>query len=312
MALTDRQIKAAQPTDKQYKLYDSEGLLLLVHPNGSKYWRLKYRYDGKEKMLALGIYPKITLSEARKKKNEAKLLLEKGINPFNAKVSNNEISNEYFVNYFEQWLETKKNSVSLAYVRRTRQRFNKSVFPVIGNMSVKTITSKDILAIAKNCEQRGALYTGKSVISIISQIYRWMIIHGVVEHDPANRMAEAVQSYKPKNNPYLLEKELPEFLHKLHNYQGYIVAKIAAKFLLLTMVRTSEMRFATWNEFDFVKAEWRIPDVRMKMERPHIVPLSTQVIELLEQLKPFSGGLGYVFPSSTGQNKPFSDRKSVV
>ncbi len=307
MALTDREIKAAEPREKQYKLYDSEGLLLIVHPNGSKYWRLKYRYGAKEKMLALGVYPKVKLSEARKKRNEARLLIDDGIDPSTRKSKARADKDHTFERYFKDWMETRIELLTPAVTKRTYQRFYKSVIPIIGSMNVDDVTPRDIITIGKNCENRGALYTGKSIISLISKMYRWMIIHGITETDPAYRMTEAVKSYKVQNNPYLKENELPEFLKKLNGYSGYHVAKLATYFLLLTMVRTSEMRFSTWNEFDIDKAEWRIDTERMKMRRQHIVPLSRQTIAILEQLKPYSGGKGFVFPSIKGDGQPFSE-----
>lgn len=295
-ALTDKRVRDAKPSEKPYKLTDGEGMYLLVAPTGAKSWCMKYRFAGKEKKLTLGKYPSVSLSDARKERFAAKETLEKGFDPAKARYSS---KSETFEQEAEAYFESKRRALADVTINRNLGRFKLHVFPTIGHMQPAQITEEHILQIARDIEKHGTLFTGKKCISLIAQVFKWLRVNGKVRHNPAADMTGAVRSYKPKNNPHLSEKELPEFVRKLTAYTGGPVTRLAALFLLHTFVRTSEMRFARWEEIDENKKQWRIPAERMKMQRPHIVPLSSQVLDLLNQAAQYSDGKGFIFPAPT-------------
>lgn len=313
MPLTATKVKQTRPKKKPFKLSDGGGLYLLVQPNGSKYWRLAYRYATKQKTLALGIYPQISLSDARMKRDEAKQYLSKGIDPSNLmskKVRKlNEIENQE--NSFEaiakEWHELQKGAWSENHSDRVLASLQKEAFKDIGTIPIQDVTAAHVLAVIRKIEKRGALEIASRVLQRCSAIFRYAIQTGRVEHNPVIDLQGALKTKKVEHRSALTQAELPTFLEKLDSYEGNTVTQLALKLVVLTFVRSGELRGATWNEFDLENAEWRIPAKRMKMRKEHIVPLSEQVITILNKLKPITGKHDLVFPSERTWKKSMSE-----
>lgn len=307
MALTDIQIRNAKTEDKQYKISDSGGLYVLMHPNGSKYWRLKYRIAGKEKVLSLGTYPLVSLAIARDKATKAKEQLLNNIDPSIAKKEEKlqqviEVENSFelvarcwHANHIQKWSED--------HSARILKRLENDIFPHFGFKAIETIKAPELLVALRAIEARGALEVARRVLQVCGQVFRYAVMTGIAERDISTDLKGALKTQKKSNYAYLKESELPEFLNKLGRYDGDLQTKLALKFLILTFTRTSEVRGAMWTEINFEKKEWRIPAERMKMDETHVVALSTQTIELLKELQSFTGAYEHLFPN---RNKPMT------
>lgn len=305
MALTDLVIRNTKLTDKQTKLSDSGGLYLLIKPNGKKYWRLKYRINGKEKLLALGSYPIVTLSDAREKALQAKKLLANNIDPSEKKKEKKLEQQVAATNSFEsvarEWHEHQQARWVGRHAKYVLGRLEADVFPIFGFKAINEIKAPELLFVLREIEKRGALDIAKRALQTCGQIFRYAIATGKADHDISSDLKGALKARRQENYTSLPAKELPEFLKKLETYDGDLQTKLGLKLLLLTFVRTGELRGARWSEIDLDKQEWRIPAERMKMRDPHIVPLSRQAMVILNELKPISGHKEYVFPN---RNKP--------
>lgn len=296
MPLTDKAIRAASAREKIYRITDGEGMYLEVHPSGSKYWRLKYYFEGKERRLALGVYPAVSLAEAREARTLAKKSLRHGIDPA-AEKKIRVAEGKDFKSYAVAWVEAHSKVWSPKYSHDILRRLEKDVFPKIGHKEIGKIVAQDVLAVGREVERRGASHKAKRTVRYVSQIFKWYIPSGVVTHNPASGVSEAIPPAPVKHNAYLREKDLPELLQKIVVYDGHEIVRCAIEFLMLTFVRTMEVRGMRWEEVDMDKAVWRIPPERMKMREEHIVPLSRQAIETLEAVRPYSRGAGLVFRS---------------
>lgn len=309
--LTDRAVKQAKATEKAYKLPDEKGLFLLVHPNGSKYWRLKYRILGKEKLYAIGVYPQVGVSEAREKRDAARKLIAEGIDPVDnkrqAKAEALLKSDNSFESVAREWHTKRRETWSADHARRILQSLETDVFPSIGDRSIADLSAPEILAVLRRIESRDALDHLGRVRQRIAQVFKYAIQSGKALHNPAAEMTGACKTRKQEHRPALSRQELPEFLTKLAAYDGNAQTRLALKLLILTFVRTTELRGARWEEFDFERAEWRIPAERMKMKEAHVVPLSTQALAVLEELKPITGAGELAFPSQNGEDKIMSE-----
>ena len=301
MPLTNIACKNAKPLPKARKLADSGGLYLEVLPSGGKYWRMKYRFHGKEKRLAFGVYPDVTLDDAREQRSRAKKILTEGKDPADVKKQDRLISKANYENSFEhvarEWHEGKKALWVPSHATRIMRRLEKDVFPKIGSRPVSDITAPELLAVIRQIENRDANDLAKRVLQNCGQVFRYAVASGRAERDPTNDLRGALKAVKHKNYAFLKADELPEYIEKLEAYDGHILTRLALKFLLLTFVRSAELRGATWSEVDFTKAEWRIPAERMKMKEPHIVPLSKQAVKVLEQVRQHSGNREHIFPN---------------
>ena len=304
MKLTDKAIKNTKPDTKVKKLFDGNGLILLIYPNGSKYWSYKYRHLGKEKSLSLGVYPEVSLAEARQKLIETRKLVSAGKDPSEARKSTKRQAMISAENNFESiaraWHKNRKHNWTENYAQKIMKSMESDVFPKIGHRPIAEITASEMLSMLRIVEHRGALETARRVKQTCGQVFMYAIASGCAERNPAADLAMALQVPKKKSYAYLKEAELPELLQKLEVYDG-LQTKLAFKLLILTFVRTIELRGAEWKEINLEKAEWRIPAERMKMRVEHIVPLSTQAIDLLRELKHLNGEWRYVFPN---QHKP--------
>jgi len=307
MALTDTKIRNAKPKSKPYKLHDRDGLFALVHTNGSRYWRFKYRFLGKEKLLALGVYPEVNLSEARERRAQARKILAEGNDPVQIKQESKRIALLNSENTFEavsrEWIEQRRDNWTPNYADAMLRRLKQHVFPKLGDRPIKDISPPELLSALRVIEKTGALDLAQRLLQAAGQIFMYAIATGRAERNPVPDLRGALKSPVRKNMAYLKQEELPEYLQKLEAYNGDAQTKLALKFLLLTFVRTSELRASEWQEINFDKAEWRIPAKRMKMRDPHIVPLSRQAMDILKELQKHSGNRKYIFPN---QHKPLA------
>ncbi|MEB6473474.1 tyrosine-type recombinase/integrase [Klebsiella oxytoca] len=311
MKLNARQVDAAKPREKAYKLADGAGLYLEVVPSGSRYWRMKYRFNGKEKRMAFGVYPAVSLAQARALRDEAKKKLAEGIDPSFAKKEEKLVRDVQLNNTFQtvalEWHGTKVGRWSEGYASDILEAFNKDIFPYIGQQPVNDIKPLVLLNVLRRMENRGATEKAKKVRQRCSEVFRYAIVTGRAEYNPAADLTSAMSGHESKHYPFLTVEELPDFFKALAGYTGSPLVVLAARLLILTGVRTGELRGAFWSEFDLEKAVWEIPAERMKMKRPHLVPLSTQALEIVQQLKVMSGQYPLVFPGRNDPRKTMSE-----
>lgn len=311
MKLNARQVDAAKPREKAYKLADGAGLYLEVVPSGSRYWRMKYRFNGKEKRMAFGVYPAVSLAQARALRDEAKKKLAEGIDPSFAKKEEKLVRNVQLNNTFQavalEWHGTKVSRWSEGYASDIIEAFNKDIFPYIGQQPVNEIKPLVLLNVLRRMEGRGATEKAKKVRQRCSEVFRYAIVTGRAEYNPAADLTSAMSGHESKHYPFLTVEELPDFFKALAGYTGSPLVVLAARLLILTGVRTGELRGASWSEFDLEKAVWEIPAERMKMKRPHLVPLSTQALEIVQQLKVMTGQYPLVFPGRNDPRKTMSE-----
>jgi integrase len=304
--LTELAVKSAKPTKKIRKLSDGNGLVLLVYPNGSKYWAYRYRYLGKEKTLSLGVYPEVTLVEARRKLADARKLLADRQDPSEARKAIKRQATISAENSFEaiarEWIAMRNAGWTPRYARFVVRRLERDIFPKIGTRPIKDISAPELLSVVRVMEKRGASDLAHRVLNSCGQIFVYGIATGRADRNPANDLQGALKTHIKKHYAHLKAIELPEFLDRVAKYHGHPQTRLALALLVLTFVRTAELRAMTWDEIDFDNAEWRIPGGRMKMRRDHIVPLSRQAVSALAQLQRLNGHLQYVFPNP---DKPF-------
>ncbi|MFP5594413.1 tyrosine-type recombinase/integrase [Kluyvera sp. 142486] len=311
MKLNARQVDAAKPREKAYKLADGAGLYLEVVPSGSRYWRMKYRFNGKEKRMAFGVYPAVSLAQARALRDEAKKKLAEGIDPSFAKKEEKLVRDVQLNNTFQavalEWHGTKVSRWSEGYASDIIEAFNKDIFPYIGQQPVNEIKPLVLLNVLRRMESRGATEKAKKVRQRCSEVFRYAIVTGRAEYNPAADLTSAMSGHESKHYPFLTVEELPDFFKALAGYTGSPLVVLAARLLIITGVRTGELRGAFWSEFDLEKAVWEIPAERMKMKRPHLVPLSTQALEIVQQLKVMTGQYPLVFPGRNDPRKTMSE-----
>jgi integrase len=313
MKLTDTKIRQSKPKDKPFKLADGGGLYLQVQPKGGKYWRLAYRYAEKQKTLALGVYPHLSLANSRIKRDEAKGYLANGIDPSNMmsqkvrKLAEVESTENSFEAIAREWHEQQKGGWSVDHAKRVLVSLEKEVFPDIGNLPILNITAPQVLAILRKIEKRDALDVAKRMLQRCRAVFKYAIQTGRALNNPVTDLEGALSSRKVEHRLALTQAQLPEFFKKLKNFDGSKLTQLALKLIILTFVRTNELRGAKWAEFDLDNAEWRIPAERMKMRKEHIVPLSDQAIEVLKEIKAITGKRDLVFPSRTTWKKTMSE-----
>ncbi len=314
MAKSDTKFRNAKPMEKPYKLSDELGLYLLVNPVGSKYWRLKFRIDGSEKLFALGVYPDVSLETARARRDAARVLIAQGINPVQAKHDADRAKQAATVDTFEalarEWWANWKGDRTERHANYVLRRLEADVFPAIGKKPIATVRPRDVIAVARAIEKRGALDIAKRALETIGQVFRYGIEADRVDTNPSANLSGVVKARAKTNYARLTEKELPELMGKIANYSrdgGALVTRIALQLMALTFVRTSELIAARWEEFDFERAQWRIPAERMKMRKPHIVPLTKQALALLAELKIVTGHSILLFPGERDHAKPMSN-----
>lgn len=306
--------RATCPPDKPLKKFaDEKGMYLEVTAAGGKYWRLKYRHAGKEKRLALGVYPDVSLAQARKARDQAREALANGDDPAQLKRESKLTKAINDANTFElvarQWWAHWKGPKSPRHADYVIRRLEADVFPALGGRPVASVTAPALLAMAKAIEARGAVDIAKRSLQTCGQIMRYAVAHGLIERNPAAdvKPSDALKPHKKTNYARLDAKELPELLRKIEAYQGSPYTRLAIKLMALTFVRTSELIAARWDEFDLDAAQWRIPAARMKMKTPHIVPLCPQAVDVLRILHTVSGSRALLFPGERDHEKPMSN-----
>lgn len=301
MPLTDIAIRNAKPREKAYKVADGKGLFIWIQPNGSKWWRYAYRFDGKQKTLALGIYPETGLGEAREKHLEARKALSNGDDPNEIKKDKRRERMLESENNFEaiarEWHKIKSSTWETRYSERVLRRLESDVFPKLGARPIRKISPPELLSVIRAIEAREALEVARRALKDCAHVFMFGIATGRNDQNPASGLEKALLPITTENFSHLKEDELPLFLNALDRYQGRKQHQLAVKLLMLTFVRTAELRGAVWGEIDFEKAQWRIPAERMKMKRPHIVPLSRQAVAILRELQEMNGSWPFVFPN---------------
>lgn len=314
MRLSEIHCKTTKPASRPKKLFDGGGLYLEVMPTGRKLWRLKFRYFGKEKRISLGAYPLISLKEARERRDEAKRLLDKNIDPSVAKQDAKRqilLDNAFtFEVLAKEWHEEMKHKWTKDNAQSVLNRMENHLFPLLGNVPVKMITPPILLSALKKIEQKGVYETTKRIKQYAGQVFRYGVATGKAEKDVSADIGGFLKTAKVKHHAALDVKDLPEFLDKLNKNEARLFnqTRWAIELMLLTFVRTSELLDAVWDEFDFEKKIWLIPAERMKMRKPHVVPLATQVINILERLKTIQCEKGrYILPSPVSPRKPMSE-----
>jgi integrase len=309
MPLTDTACRNAKAKEKPYKLTDSEGMYLEVMPNGSKYWRLKYRHLGKEKRLAFGVYPDVGLSDAREKRLQARKLLSNGTDPGAVKQTQKQQAIAEAENTFEKvtrlWLEKKKRTLHPKYAKHIQSRIEKDLINILGPKHVDSITSKEIIAALQKVETRGAYELVRRLKQNCAEIYRFAVVHDYAKTNPASAFEskDIFGKYETKHYPSLEPSDIPAFLAalSLNKPRLYRQTVLAIELMMLTFVRTGELIQAKWVEINWKEKQWEIPAERMKMKRPHIVPLSSRAIAILKELQEMNGHRDYIFP---GMNDP--------
>lgn len=311
MPLNARQVETAKPRDKAYKLADGGGLYLQVNPNGSKYWRMKYRFAGKEKKLSFGTYPDISPADARTRRDDARRIRANDQDPGEVKKAELLAKKRSITNTFEaiatEWYNAKISGWSKNYADYVNRGFKNNVFPHLGSRPVNEIKPLELLSVLQRIEKRGAPELASKVRQRCSEVFRYAIVTGRAEYNPAADLASALQGYEKHHYPFLTVPELPEFLQKLSNYSGSLITLLATRLLMLTGLRTVELRMAEWCEIDFENSLWEIPKNRMKMKRTHLVPLSSQSLQALQQLKQLTGSYQFIFSGRNDVNKPMSE-----
>ncbi len=318
MKLTNRKCETATREKDGAKLFDGGGLFLELHKNGSKYWRYKYRVLGKEKILALGVYPEISLAEAREMHRKAHKLVAQGLDPSQEKQNTKRERAVNAENTFEviarEWYQHNKGIWSENHARTILRRLEQDVFPVIGRKPIRDITPPIILEVVRAIEQRSAFEMARRALQMSGQIFRYAVIHGKADRDPTQDLKGSLKPYKKGHYAAMEAKDLPEFLSKLYSNEGRLfpTTQLAIEIMMLTFVRTGELVKAKWSEFDFDEKVWIIPASRMKMRKDHIVPLSKQVVEKLKKLKEINGRWEYVFASQRTPRNHMSNNAILV
>ncbi len=313
MPLTNTQIQKAKPAAKPIKLADERGLYLLITPGGSKLWRFKYRYDGKEKLMSLGAYPDVSLAGARDKRDIARKERAAQVDPMAKRMDERRarrIAAEHsFTTVAGLWWANWKAARSPRHADDVMRRLKADVFPAIGARPISEIEAPELVRMAKAIEGRGALDIAKRALQTSGQVFRYAIAHGIASRNPAAdiKPSDILASRKKTNYARVDSKELPELMRRIEGYSGSNITRLAIKLMALTFVRTSELIGARWSEFDLEAARWDIPGERMKMGTPHIVPLSRQAVELLRVLQLVTGHGELLFPGERNRRTPMSN-----
>jgi integrase len=313
MPLTDVVTRNAKPRAKQYKLADSMGLYLLVRPDGARYWRFKYRFGGKERLLALGVYPEVSLGAARKKRDEARAKLRDGVDPGVERKAEKQRQRIAAENTFEavarEWIAKQKERWKPGHAKRVLESLEANLFPGLGKRPVAEITPQELLFELRKIEKRGALEIASRVAQRASSVFRYAIVTARASYNPASDLRGSLTPPRTRNYAALTAADLPEFLTRLDAYDGEPTTKLAIRLLLLTFVRTGELRGARWTELDLDSdaPTWRIPAERMKMKQEHIVPLSQTAVETLRELAKHTGDRPLLFPNRNRPQQPMSE-----
>jgi integrase len=311
MALSDTKIRSAKISDKQVKLFDGGGLFLLVTPPGGKLWRLKYRYEGKEKLLALGAYPEISLADARQRRDEARKQLANDIDPVAVRKAQKQAvteETETFEVIAREWHTKFTHTWTTGHATKILSAMTRDLFPWIGARPIKELKALELLTCLRRIESRGTLETTHRVRGLLGQVFRYAVATGRAERDPVTDLRGALPQPNENHHAAITDpKEVAPLLRALDGYSGHFVVKCALRLAPLFFVRPGELRHAEWEEIDLDESVWNIPASKMKMKEPHLVPLSEQAVKILRELQPLTGASKYVFPSGRSFARPMSE-----
>lgn len=311
MPLSDTSVRMAKPRPKSFRLSDGHGLYVEIAPNGSRYWRMKYRFAGKEKRLALGVYPTVTLAKAREDALAARRILHEGMDPSVRKKERAREVRQTAAHAFEivarDWHAVMRPKWTPRHADDVIESLEKDIFPIFGGRAIAELRAPEILEAIRKIEKRGAIDIAQRVRQRCSAVFAFAIGSGVAEHNPLLAMKGVFATRKKEPRKMLPVDQLPAFLQKLETYSGDRTIKLALRLIILTMVRTVELRAARWDEFDFKRNVWMVPADRMKMRAPHLVPLSRQALKILAELKHITGSYELVFPGRSDHRKPISE-----
>lgn len=314
MPLTDIAIRKAKPAEKPVRLADEKGLYLEIAPGGGKWWRLKYRFGGKEKRLSLGVYPEVGLKEARDRRDAARDLLGKGVDPSQSRRAQKvaqatedtfeSLAREWFAKFSPTWGSQKYRDVTL-------RRLVLNVFPWIGPRPVKEITAPELLTVIRRIEDRGAVDSAHRILGLCGSVFRYAVASGRADQDPSVSLHDALTPRKGTHFAATTDpKRLGEILKAMDGYKGSLIVRCALRLVPLVFVRPGELRRAKWEDIDLEAGEWRYFVTKTKTQ--HIVPLSRQARAILKELHPLTGALDYVFPGARSWDRPMSDNAVLV
>ncbi|HTP65420.1 MAG TPA: integrase arm-type DNA-binding domain-containing protein [Geobacteraceae bacterium] len=311
--LSDLQVKNAKTAPKAYKLFDGGGLFLLVTPVGGKLWYFKYRFAGKEKKLAFGAYPIITLAEARQRREEAKRLLASNVDPAEVRKSRKEeldAEQRTFERVALEWFAKNEPVWSFSHCNTVKRRLNHDIFPLFGNRPIAEIRRSDIISLLKGIEARGKVETAKRIKIYCGQIFRYALNNDWIEYNPTAdlKAGDILTKIEEKHHAAITDpKKVAGLLRAIDGYTGTFTVKYALQIAPLVFVRPGELQKAEWSEIDLETAEWNIPAARMKTKQPHLVPLSRQAVDILKELHKLTGTGRYLFPSLRSSHRPMSN-----
>jgi integrase len=309
--LSEIKVRTAKPKEKPYKLSDVDGLFLFVSRGGGKWWRFKYRFEGKEKLLSLGTYPEISLVDARQRRDEARRQVAHGIDPAAVRKAQKQADTsqtETFEVIAREWHAKFTNQWSEGHAATTMRRMVLDLFPWMGGRPISEIKAPELLAVLRRVESRGVLETAHRIRTIAGQVFRYAVATGRAERDISGDLKGALPPPQVKHHAAIIDpKEIAPLLRAIEGYNGGFVVKSALRLSPMFFVRPGELRHAEWAEMDLDEAVWNIPAHKMKMKQPHIVPLCRQAVEILTQLKDLTGPSRYVFPSERSFARPMSE-----
>ena len=309
--LTVKQIDAAKPKDKPYRLLDANGLYLYVPASGKKVWQLRYKVTGKEKVMTLGKYPFVSLIEAREKAYEARKIVSEGLDPIQSRKKTE--ADTSFSSIYKEWYQHKQDVWSEGYASELGRMFTDDILPMIGSMDINDIEPMQILAVIRHFESRGAMERANKARRRCGEVFRYAIVTGRAKYNPAPDLADAMKGYRKKNYPFLPASQIPAFNEALSTYTGSVVSRIATQILQYTAVRTKELRSMQWENVDFENRVITIDEGVMKGRKTHLVPMSDQVVQLLETIRPMTQPVSdFVFAGRNDKKKPISENAVLL
>ncbi|MGF6270567.1 integrase [Lelliottia nimipressuralis] len=321
MALTDTTVRSAKPEAKEYSLVDGDGMFLLIHPNGSKYWRFRFRFGGRQHLMAFGVYPETSLADARQKREEARRLVAAGVDPREHKRAVKEEQAKEVITFesvARDW-HASNQKWSKSHSARVLKSLEDNLFDAIGKRNIADLKTQDLLKPLKVVEMSGRLEVAARLQQRTTSIMRFAVQSGLIDYNPAQEIAGAIATAKRQHRAALDFDRIPELLHRIDSYTGRTLTRLAVELTLLVFIRSSELRFARWSEVDFDTAMWTIPGEReplegvkhshrgSKMRTPHLVPLSHQALGILEKIKSLSGNRELIFVGDHDPRKPMSE-----
>ncbi|OQC14397.1 MAG: Prophage CP4-57 integrase [Firmicutes bacterium ADurb.Bin080] len=313
--LTEIKVRNAKSKEKAYKLFDGDGLFLLITPPGGKLWRFKYRFNAKEKILTLGSYPEIGLLVARHKRDEARKLLANDVDPGAVRKAQKEANireTETFEIIAREWHNRFKSTWTGGHADTIMSRMERDLFPWIGKRPIAEIKAPELLAVLRRVESRGALESAHRIRTICGQVFRYAVATGRAERDPAADLKGALPQPTEKHMAAITDpKKVGQLLRAIDSYEGSFVVKCALQLAPLVFLRPGELRHGEWKEISFEEALWNTPRQKMKMKEPHVTPLSQQAIEILKELHKLTGSGRYLFPGRT-PDRPMSENAIIA